>query len=207
MDVTKYAKDGSYGFKTEKVPKGNINLNDNSEDTICLEFYRKRMIGKNKPISSVLYNGTKEIKEDGAYFKTNLDDEFCINQLDTSLNDIRELIQDVKKSGGIYGYFENSRNKEVTVNFLGKDDNGELVIHEIEGTFRFASYLGYICMDCYNHNDMIFDFDSIYSIQGEDINYVNPFAFHSKINYEEYFSLIEDSAFGKEKTYSLKRKK
>lgn len=203
MDVTKYANDGSYSFKTEKIPMNDVDLNDNLKDVICVEFYRKKKIGKDKSISSLIYNGIEEEKNGYRYFRTSHDDEFYINDFDTNLNDFKKLIQDVKQSDGIYAYFDKSINKEVTVKCLVEYSRKKYKIHEFKGILKLISCLGYICLE----DARQIDFNSIYSISGENINYVNPFVFYSKRDYEEYFSLIENSAFREEECYSLKRKK
>ena len=117
----------------------------------------------------MIYNGTRKEKNGNKCFKTNCNDEFYIDDFDTNLADIKKLIQDVRECDGIYAYFDKSINKEVTIKYLVQISKKQCTIHEIKGIFEFASYLGYISL----YNDNHIDFDSIYSICGENINYVD----------------------------------
>ncbi len=203
LDITKY-KDDDYGLKTEKITMNKINFDKNNltDDIICAEYYKKRKVRKDKSISSLIYNGSKEVKNGNLFFKTNHDDIFGINNLDTRLSDLKTLIDDVKESDGIYSYFNKSISKEVTVKLLVPGNKKGYNITEEKGILYMVGYLGNIILD-----DKYIDFDSIYSIKGESINYVNPFVGPFEIDHRKYFELIEQSAFGDNENLTLKRKR
>lgn len=172
------------------------------EDIISVEYYKKREIGKDKAISSLIYKGIEKREDGDLLFVTNHDDSFSISDLDVNISDLKTLVDGVRECNGIYAYFDIGISKKVTVKYLVPSKEKEYDVCEEIGILRKVDSFGNILL-----NDKYIDFNSILSIKSPEITYVNPFVGPSVIDYYNFFTMLEGSAFGKNRPYGLRKEK